>query len=493
MRVQVLVPSDEYRNYAGARIRYGRLQPSLADLGIGFELCDIEEFDPFRTECDVLIISKCHDARSLVAAAGLARRGCLVGVDLFDNYFSQQSDSRLTRFRTWLSQVSRLCHFALCSTPAMVQLVSDYRSDLPFHVTNDPAADFRLPAMPDILESKLVDAQDSRTLRLAWFGIGDNPYFSVGLTDLLAHGASLTEFRDAGFDVDLTVLTNKRALDADGLEQIRRMPVRTTVREWSESAEEELLASAFACVIPVNFQQFSIAKSLNRAVTALTSGCQVLSLGYPLYEALDTLLYRQPADLIGDLQRGSMRLSSRTLDTYRDLLAKFASPHNEASKLARFLRELRAPVALEQGPIAVVHGYSTSSTAHKLVKEIGGLSVGSPYCTARMAFDIIFKEVQPQVLAMFVSAGVADRLSADLRQQLRPAEAIDKNRYWLLPDASDSAASLGQRTEAQQPPLTHQIASYAPTMDQIRRRLEDTLDPSQIILSETAPLPLGWR
>src|SRR5262245_60762119 len=106
MKVHVLVPSEEYKNYAGARIRYGRLQPRLAKLGIKLTLQDIAEFDPDRAACDALIISKCHDARALVAAAAVANRGRLVGVDLFDDYFSQEADSRLSRFRLWLRQLS---------------------------------------------------------------------------------------------------------------------------------------------------------------------------------------------------------------------------------------------------------------------------------------------------------------------------------------------------------------------------------------------------
>ncbi len=119
MKLSVLVPSAEYKSYAGSRIRYGRIAPALEPHGIELALEDIGEFNPLTADCDALIVSKCHDARSLVIAAILSDRGRLVGVDLFDDYFSQASDSRLSRLRNWLGQLLPGCDFALCSAAAM--------------------------------------------------------------------------------------------------------------------------------------------------------------------------------------------------------------------------------------------------------------------------------------------------------------------------------------------------------------------------------------
>ena len=160
MKVVVLVPSEEYKNYAGARIRYGRLRSKLSQLGVDLELRDVSKFIPADADCDVLIISKCHDARSLIAAEVLSRRGSLVGVDLFDDYFSQTADSRLFRFRNWIAQLLPVCSFALCSTPAMAKVARGYRSDLPIHVVNDPAEDIRLIDLPGTLGAKLTETLD---------------------------------------------------------------------------------------------------------------------------------------------------------------------------------------------------------------------------------------------------------------------------------------------------------------------------------------------
>src|SRR5581483_1495777 len=186
MKIVVLVPSAEYVNYAGARIRFQWMIPELQRRGGELMLRDIGEFAPNSLEADMIIVSKCHDARALVAAAIMAARDCLVGVDLFDDYFSQSADSRMTRFRNWLSEMLPHCHFALCSTDPMAAVIHNYRPDLPVHVMNDPALDPHFDDLPEVLSRKLIEARDFRRLIVAWFGIGDNPYFPVGLHDLEA-------------------------------------------------------------------------------------------------------------------------------------------------------------------------------------------------------------------------------------------------------------------------------------------------------------------
>ena len=130
MNVVILVPSADYFANAGARILYVRLSADLAKARIDLALTPIDDFDPRNTDADVAIISKVYDARSLVAAAALSRRGVSVGVDIFDDYFSQDTDTRLSRFRTWLRQVLSLVDFALCSTPVLAEVIGRYQSDI---------------------------------------------------------------------------------------------------------------------------------------------------------------------------------------------------------------------------------------------------------------------------------------------------------------------------------------------------------------------------
>ena len=107
MKLTVLIPSEEYKAYAGARIRYGRLLQELAPHGVTLALENIADFSPDDQSYDVLLISKCHDARALVAAAAACGAGKLVGLDLFDDYFSQEADSRSHRRTAFFTAASR--------------------------------------------------------------------------------------------------------------------------------------------------------------------------------------------------------------------------------------------------------------------------------------------------------------------------------------------------------------------------------------------------
>jgi hypothetical protein len=491
MKLKVLIPSEEYRNYAGARIRYGRLRAELARNGIALLLEDIGEFAPERDESDALLISKCHDARALVAAAGAFARGRLVGVDLFDDYFSQAGDSRLVRYRTWLGQILRSSNFALCSTPTLARVIENYDRDLPVHVVNDPSPEVDVAKLPELLASKLAKTQNELEIRLAWFGVGDNPNFKVGLSDLAAYGGMLYQLANSDLNVELTVLTNPRALTADGLALIGKVPVRTKIEEWTETREREVLAEAFACFLPVNAQPFSAAKSLNRAVSALSSGSQVISAGYPLYQPLGELVYRDANSFLSDLARASMKLSPPKIGKYRAMIDSIASPEREAAALARFLGGLKPVVPKKVGPLALVHGQATNGAAHKAVRALQGLSVGSPYCAARLGFDVMFRPARDRLI-MLVSDHAAKQLLPNVRSSIQPAQNVSERNLWTVPEDGKPGVGLAiEGPEWHSASLPFQISTYRATMARIGERMEAAFGPCRLFISESSQLPFS--
>lgn len=487
MRITVLVPSREYVNNAGARIRYRRLS-TASDVEMQVQLEDIAQFDPRSAQCDVLIISKCHDARSLMAATVCVRRGIRVGVDLFDDYFSQQADSRLNRFRLWLSQLLDICDFAMCSTELMAETVREYRPDIPTFVLNDPAPFVNYPQLAQQLARKLDDARDEGRLRLAWFGVGDNPNFAVGLSDLAALSDMLSRLSVDGMFVELSILTNARALDAARLAMIRQLPVHTTVAEWSEKAEAELLRSSLACFLPVNAQRFSAAKSLNRAVTALSSGCQVLSAGYPLYEALDEFIYRDHRELIEDVAAGHPRLNSGSVDKLRETLDLLASSERATRDLQAFLLGLaeRNDGETSERPLFLVHGYATNGAAHKMVQAVGGLSVASPFCPAPLDFDIVFQMRPGQSVAMLVSDKGLSRMRPQSKSSAVVHGQVGKRNFWEIREPSKVASDLGAWSD---PSLSLQLALYPSVMAALRASLDANFGSGRVIISENSTVP----
>ena len=235
MKLTVLVPSTDYLGNAGARIRYARISDEWAALGGVLDFLLIDEFHVDQVDCDVLLISKCHDARVSLAAAKLKQRGIAVGVDLFDDYFSQHGDSRMVRYRVWLAQLVRHLTFATCSTATMASIVASYRPNLPTHIMNDPAIRFDEFRLAKMLGDKQQQIKDRGNLELCWFGLGRNPNFPVGVYDLSAFGWMLREIRGQGLNARITLLTNAHALSASDLAAINRLPIPVSVEVWSEN------------------------------------------------------------------------------------------------------------------------------------------------------------------------------------------------------------------------------------------------------------------
>lgn len=493
MKIAILIPSEEYRSNAGARIRYGRIAPSLVATSHQLVLEDINSFDPLMSDCAVAIISKCHDARSLMCARVLGARGVRVGVDLFDDYFSQVHDSRMVRYRDWLAELVPVIDFVLCSTPAMAKVAYLNDASLPVHVMNDPMAPQSIGKLSSILMLKGTAARETRSIDLCWFGMGDNPHFRVGLSDLAAFGADLAEPSKLGYSVRLKVLTNRRALDADGLSLLSRLPVEVTVEEWSPAGEAAALVQATACILPVNAQPFSIAKSLNRAVSALSAGCQVTAIGYPLYAPLKSLIYREILSLAGDLDEGRALLRPETLGTYASLMDTWASPKNEASRLILFLESRLAESRRHEGTLipqmVVLHGSVTSGAVHKFGVRLGALAVRSPFCTAKLGYDVFFGgRIGQRSLDMFISEPTVERLLPSARENARKVGTIANQPVWAL-----SARGEPDETNWSEASLALQVAVYAATINDMRRQIETAFGPVGVILSESSRHPFSAR
>lgn len=392
MKVAIVAPSEQYLTLAGVRIRYMRLALHLEALGHSLSYMQIAHFHRLSAlDHDAYLFSKCYDARSFMTARYLKEEGRIVGVDFFDDYFSQARDSRFVRHREWLRTMSGLCDYYLCSTPRMRDVVETFMPDTPGHVLNDPFDDFPLELVERRLVDKAAHACASRRLDVAWFGVGDNPNFPVGLQDLAAYGDRLARFQRRGFEVNLRVLTNRRALGRDGLAALGRLGVPFVVGEWSRMAEMDLLDQSLLAFIPVNAQPFSIAKSLNRAVTALTGGCQVLSPGFPLYEPLRDFIYDDPDDLLDDLTGGGLRLRSETAEALDGRLTTWGNPAQEAARLAAFLNDVGSvprSSANTGRTSGLLHGRRSPTDCHRAAQRLGQLSIGSPFGAEGLNYDI---------------------------------------------------------------------------------------------------------
>lgn len=393
MKLVVLLPNAQWLDRAGVRIRYRRIERHIDRFGWSMEVKPIGDGEftdaPGQT---FYLLSKIHDARALAFARTARRRGSRVGLDLFDDYFSQ-SLARTYSNRNWLKRMAGEVDFMLCSTGRMRGVAHRHAPDMPVHVVNDPFASLDRDPISRALAAKQARTLAERHIRIVWFGNGANPVFPVGLSDLAGFGEALRPLASCGFSASLRVLTDAGAIGYEALAALRRLPVEFTIEDWSIEAEAAALTESTIAFLPVNYQDFSIAKSLNRGISALTTGTQIFSVGFDLYSSLAPLVYRDPDEIVADLMKSRLRLRVDTVDLLCDRMHELADPEIEAQALAGFLSDLaaspqqRVPAAAK-GPLAIVHGVSSPSFVHALAEKLGWWSLSTPLQPGVRAADI---------------------------------------------------------------------------------------------------------
>ncbi len=323
MTIAILINGESALKQAGTRIRYKR----LADLNgrtdknimIVTSIDKLLEIEDLST----LIIGKVVNSLAIIAASIFSKKNIPIGIDIFDDYFS--NNMLITSYqRYWLSSIEKYNHFYLCSTKRMKNVL-DSLTCKPIYILEDPISkSLSLEKLKILLQNKQKSLLKSSVLNITWFGIGDNPIFPVGIEDLHAWFNSLREIKSTGREIHLNVLTNKRALTTNRLLLLSQCPVPLTLIEWNEELEKEVLEMTDIAFLPVNFQKFSIAKSPNRALTALIHGCQVLSPGYDLYQELHDFIYTSTELLVCDINQKSFVFNSSNLNDFIDkIISRF--------------------------------------------------------------------------------------------------------------------------------------------------------------------------
>ena len=431
MKIVVAVASADALRQAGVRIRYKRMASEIAAAGHQLAVVTLAEVDKLAKPPTILLLSKCYDARSVLVARSLSMAGTIIGIDLFDDIFSYSDDSRFAVHRAWMRDIQPALDIILVSTDRMARIASAIAPGVAVHVMNDPACVVDLDRLAVRLAQKAAAARDQRVLDVAWFGIGDNPHFAVGLSDVAAYSYMLADLRSAGWEVRLRLLTNRRALSGDGLAFIHRIPFDVIPEEWSEAAEADLLESSLIAFLPVSAQPFSIAKSLNRAVTAFQHGTQILSAGYPLYQPFSSLVYRSTWELLEDLDRDTLRFRGETLGSFTDLVHSHADAAIEAGKLIEFFT-LRNPGDHDpERSQILLFGTGMPAVIRDFADRHGALTAASPYVENVAQADIGFAVAAEQgIVKVALSPKACSYLAPQSFGRLSPLADMDGCR-WL--------------------------------------------------------------
>lgn len=494
MKICIVIQSEAFRASAGMRIRYDRFNACLGsdeasiDAIPGSVLLAADRFDH-----DVYVFCKAFDTVSLLLARRLRAAGKVIGQDFFDDYFSQRSDPRLQRFRNWLEDMAPLTDFVICSTPKLVEVLRPYFQDVPITVVDDPVLEFDADRVTAAADAKLERANALRRIDVVWFGIGDNPFFPVGLRDLAASEWALAALGRGGWEVRLKIVTNRRALEGRGARMLRPIGLGYELVEWTEEAEAEALRAATVAILPVNGQSFSASKSLNRAITALDAGCQVLSVGYELYDRLGEFIYRLPEQLLQDLKEGSCLIGPKSAESLRQRLKELADPFASADRFVTAARVARNRIATAPQPkkvVCLVHGRSSSIDLHKAVSRLGGYSVHSPFCEAPWNYQIRFDLVD-QLVQFRIREDVLSRFPIPLKNKKR-AISIRDHKFFEVDFAKLGVEPLVLQS-GPMPLYALDLVRFRSVMDFITACCERAFGQADMLLSDTSPLGIYGR
>jgi hypothetical protein len=486
MKIVIAVQSEAFLQSAGVRIRYRRFLSALPDYEARTEFQTVSELaERNQFPADIYIFVKCFSPEALILMAHLRSIGKTVGQDIFDDYFSQYDDARLARFRTWLLRAGPSTHFAVCTTHRMQAVLKAYLPDVPITIVEDPISQLDGAAINTLVAPKVEELKRGAPLRVAWFGIGDNPFFPVGLQDLITHSWQLGRIRDMGRPVELTILTNARALNVNALSGLRRVPVPHRIREWSEEGETKLLRDSHVAFVPVGAQSFSRAKSLNRAVSALAEGCQVLSAGYPLYAPLDDFLYRSPEELASDVGNGQLRLRPETVGAFAARIAEIADPQPAA--LAFFGAAIAAAETVSKpkskAVLCVLHGLDSPSSQHKLANRVGGLSVKTPFHSIKLNYNLRFEIVDGRYRVL-----LDDKWTEAIDPAIPINEAdsvkIESRRFISLSPEALGLGGLAPERSVDSGALPPRLAVYPGMMRQLSAACRSIFPSCNVVVSD---------
>ncbi|ABB33923.1 hypothetical protein [Synechococcus sp. CC9605] len=358
MKALIIYPNKEWMNSGGARIRYKRLEPFIKAKNVELVYKPINKVSvKLLKEVNIAIIVKVYGLDSLRIISFCKSCGIGVGIDLFDDYFSDETLNLLHDKYNWIKIASIMCDFVICSTEKMKEIAAKFVPKKSIHLVKDTCESNILSEETEELISQKVNSwKASGHLNILWFGIGDNPYFEVGIKNLANYSNSLFQFRKSFGSITFTILTNERALTQENLSFISNLPIEANVELWSPQLEAKLLREAHVTIIPVSHQQFSIAKSSNRCITALSYGCQVLSNGYNLYSDFTDLIYRSTGELIHHYKHDTLKLNNDSLPGFIDKCNANYNPEAQADNTVRFFKKtLTVKHTVEQVQITAIH------------------------------------------------------------------------------------------------------------------------------------------
>ena len=280
--------ADNY-NPAMASIRVRLIEPIGAMQRLGY---DADTYSPAVGPAgyDAVVFSKSFSSRSLGIARQLRALGKCVVFDICDNIHQAKAGlgyrQKVARFDEMLSLATHIT----CSTPILAAQIAAVVPDVAAKMQVIPDA---LDALPVVDRSSLgvferhhlsrlerFIARHPGALHCVWFG---KSYGKIaGFSHLDRAVRELDRF-SRHHPVTLSIISNERWRY---WQSARRWAIPTAYMPWSINSFRAALALHDVAIIPVEKNDYTVGKTINRPATAIMAGLGVVADAIDAYEEL---------------------------------------------------------------------------------------------------------------------------------------------------------------------------------------------------------------
>lgn len=292
----VFWPSTDDLNLASQRIRcfdvVNRLKAQGLDVSVQLE----------PRVCDVLVLSKRYDNASIERALNLKQEnGTKIVLDICDNFFYFDVASSAAKLRAMeLKDALTKADLVTCSseflaeqiglrvsTEVRIRVVEDF-VDRSLSTVRRP---FFLQSLSDFrtLILNLQLASSGRT-KFLWFGNSGGNFARSGISAVESILDVLNTW-NAERPISLTILSNSRR-SLSYFSKRSQFPIYYA--SWNARNFEKLAVLHDCCLLPVDENPFTYAKSANRLTSCLKLKIPVLATGVPSYLAYSRFAFLDP-------------------------------------------------------------------------------------------------------------------------------------------------------------------------------------------------------
>ncbi|MEC4987571.1 MAG: hypothetical protein SAJ37_02385 [Oscillatoria sp. PMC 1068.18] len=302
-------PFDAKLNAASTRLRVLLPCQYLQKAGWNCEIYDPEKEDKY----DLVIFQKTCTKEDILLARKLRKNKIKVVYDLCDNnFYNPYNLPKYNKKVVGSEKMIKEANAVTVSTPELQKLIAH-----PQCIVIDDTIDYvqrnLLTEIPFKLKKWQEEWQD-KSFRVVWFGNSklEIVYKSIGLSEVPSGMVSIAkvipalEALNEKIPVKLTVISNSEELFQEHTENVS---FATQYYPWKMSSFPLLFMQNDLCIIPIDLNPFTICKTNNRLVTALSLGLPVVADKIPSYaEFSDFVLF---GDWKENLERYAMNKSLR--------------------------------------------------------------------------------------------------------------------------------------------------------------------------------------